>query len=52
MFPLDKKDHNMDTRYKEKFEVQIANIERLKKSSIIYMQNLLNEHDAEFTNLS
>ena len=29
----------------EKFKVQFANTERLKKSPIIYMQKLLNENE-------
>ena len=45
MFPLNFKTHNMDTRYAEKYKVQHANTERLKNSSIIFMQMLLNEHD-------
>ena len=47
MFPLNMKKHNMDTRHPEKFKVQHANTERLKKSPIIYMQNLLNEHESK-----
>ena len=43
MFPENKKIHDMETRNPEKFKVQHAHTERLKKSSIIYMQNLLNE---------
>ena len=35
----------MKTRRKEKFEIQHANTERYRKSSIIYMQKLLNEYD-------
>ena len=44
MFPENRKSHDMNTRNTEKFQVQFANTERLKKSPIIYMQNLLNEH--------
>ena len=44
MFPENGKSHEMNTRNAEKFKVQFANTERLKKSPIIYMQNLLNEH--------
>ena len=33
----------MDPRSHEHFQVLNANTERLKKSSIIYMQNLLNQ---------
>ena len=35
----------MKTREEEKFIVQHANTERLKKSSIPYMQRLLNKHE-------
>ena len=45
MFPLRDKEHAMDTRKQEKYIVQHANTERLKKSSIIYMQNLLNKSE-------
>ena len=45
MFPLKDKLHDMQTRQPEKYVVQHANTERLKKSSIIYMQNLLNIHE-------
>ena len=42
MFPLKKKTYNMTTRHEKKYEVQHANTDRLQKSPIIYMQNLLN----------
>ena len=45
MFPENKKEHKMETRKPEKYLVQHANTERLKKSAIIYMQNLLNENE-------
>ena len=45
MFPLNNKNHNMNTRNTDKYQVQHANTGRLKDSSIIYMQNLLNEHE-------
>ena len=45
IFPENKKLHEMKTRKTEKFKVQHANTERLKKSSVIYMQNLLNENE-------
>ena len=45
MFPENKKIHKMETRNPEKYIVQHANTERLRKSSIIYMQNLLNENE-------
>ena len=45
LFPINVKSHQMETRKKEKFEIQHANTERYRKSSIIYMQKLLNEYD-------
>ena len=44
MFPVSEKSHKMNTRNPEKFKVQFTHNERLKKSPIIYMQNLLNEY--------
>ena len=43
MFPTNEKTHNMEMRNSEKFQVLHANTERLKKSAVIFMQNLLNE---------
>ena len=43
MFPFNNKIHDMKTRNGEMYKVQHANTSRLKSSSIIYMQNLLNE---------
>ena len=45
MFPESKKIHKMEIRQSEKYQVQHANTERLKKSSVIYMQKLLNEFE-------
>ena len=45
MFPVNEKTHEMNTRNPSKFKVQFAHTERLKKSPIVYMQNLLNEHE-------
>ena len=45
MFPMNKKMHTMETRKQEKYKVDHANTERLKKSAIIYMQNLLNQNE-------
>ena len=44
MFPLHSSSHNMakNIRHHEKYHVQHANTERLQKSSIPYMQRLLN----------
>ena len=44
MFPENLKKHEMETRKSEKYLVQHANTERLKISSIIYMQHQLNDH--------
>ena len=35
--------HTMKTRYEEEFAVQFANTERLKKSSVIHLQKILND---------
>ena len=48
MFPLNDKP-NIETRNQEKFSVQHAYTDRLKNSAIIYMHNLLNQHDQEKT---
>ena len=45
MFPKNIKLHLMETCQPEKCTVQHANTERLKKSPIIFMQNLLNEYE-------
>ena len=45
MFPIVKKIHPMKKRIENKFKVHHANTERLKKSAIIYMQNLLNQNE-------
>ena len=45
MFQENKKKHNMKTRTTEKYKVDHAHTERLRKSSIIYMQHLLNEDE-------
>ena len=45
MFPLKSKRHTNITRKIEKFQVVKARTERLKNSSIPYMQNLLNEDE-------
>ena len=45
MFPISIKMHQMETRNPDKYQVQYANTERLKKSAVIYMQNLLNENE-------
>ena len=45
MFPLNKKSHNIETRNCEKYLVEHANTDRLKTSSIIFMQRMLNENE-------
>ena len=47
LLPEESKLHNMQTRNKNKFKVNFANTGRLKDASIIHMQNLLNDDDAE-----
>ena len=42
-FMLNDKKHPMETRKKEKYKVNHAKTDRFKKSSIIYMQRLLNQ---------
>ena len=42
-FVLNDKKHQMETRKKEKYKVNHAKTDRFKKSSIIYMQRLLNQ---------
>ena len=45
MFPLNLKKHNMEARNSEKFKVTFARTDRLKDSSIIYMQKELNKSE-------
>ena len=47
MFPKQEKEHIMKTRNPEKFIVHHAKTERMKKSPIIFMQNMLNENEKE-----
>jgi hypothetical protein len=44
MFPKTMKTHQMETRNPYIFIVEHANTERFRKSSIIYMQHLLNDY--------
>ena len=46
MFPRNFKNHQLKTRKCEKYKVNFAHTTRLQNSSIIYMQKLLNEHEA------
>ena len=52
LFKLNTKKHNMQTRRPKKYEVLKANTERLKRSSMVYMQTLLNEDDRKSNDLS
>ena len=45
LFPMNPKSHQMNTRNVGKYKVQYAHTERLRKSPIIHIQNMLNEHD-------
>ena len=45
MFPINVKSHHMATRKNEKYKIEHANTERFRKSSIIYMQHLLNQDE-------
>ena len=47
MFPENQKEHEMNTRDKEKYKVQFALTKRLQNSPIIYMQKLLNQNEKE-----
>ena len=44
LFPINDKHHKMQTRNTEHYEVMFANTNRLKKGSIISMQNMLNDN--------
>ena len=46
MFPLNEKTHIMKTRNPGKYFVQYAFNDRLKRSPLIYMQNLLNNEQS------
>ena len=48
LFPINEKTHKMQTRDDEVYKVKFANTNRLKHSSIVTMQNMLNE-DAKKT---
>ena len=47
-FPLKNKKHKMKKRINENFLVKFAKTERFKKSSIPYMQRLLNKNNQEY----
>ena len=44
IFPLNDRKHSYEIRKIHKYFLQNANTERMKKSPIVYMQNLLNRH--------
>ena len=48
MFPLNEKYHVMKKRKARKFKLNQAHTERYLKSSIPYMQSLLNKEDLMF----
>ena len=48
MLPLNNKNHQIETRNTEKYDVQFLNTARLQNSAIIYMQRLLNENEDTF----
>ena len=43
LFPPNNRKHSMDIRSYEHFQVLFANTEILKRSSVVYMQNLMNQ---------
>ena len=45
LLPTNNKKHKMETRAKEKYEVQFANTDRMKNASIITMQHMLNANE-------
>ena len=47
MFPLNTKQCDMQTRFREKFQVTKSRTERLKNSAISYMQGLLNSESSK-----
>ena len=47
LFPENDKPHGTQTWNPEKYKVQFANTEGLKKSSVIFLQNLMNQNVAE-----
>ena len=46
MFPKNSRKYQIKTRNREIFKVDFAHTDILQKSSIIYMQKLLNENEA------
>ena len=50
MFQVKSKNHAMNMRNTEEFQVEFANTDRLKNSAIPYMQRLLNAEQSEQSN--
>ena len=50
LFPLKVSNHKMKKRKEHKFQVLKAKTNRMKKSPIIYMQNLLNSYEEKKIN--
>ena len=50
LFPLRVSNHKMKKRKEQKFQVLKAKTNRMKKSPIIYMQNLLNSYEEKKIN--
>ena len=42
LFPINNKKHKMNKRSEEKYQINFANTERLRRASVITMQKLLN----------
>ena len=51
IFPKHIKKHQMETRNPEIYQVYPIKTERLKKSAVVYMTNLLNEHESKQSKL-
>ena len=49
LFPLNNKNHNIELRKTEKYQVINAHTSRLKYSTVPYIQRLLNEEDSQLT---
>ena len=45
LFPLKNKKHNMTTRCQEKYEITHSNTKRLKNSTILNLQSLMNKEE-------
>ena len=45
LFPLRNNQYSMKTRHEEQYEVQHAHTERLKSSTVPYLQKILNDYE-------